>query len=102
MQDTLKDWSLALAHRWGGQSVYVDSWAIEKLAKVVEALGHARDACADPVMEEALVEAWRNAAKLGAWTAHNTFAYDEEAVQGAFKEGGHAMRHHLEWLLGAS
>lgn len=95
----MRDRSLEVAGRVKGRDVCVDSWAVEKLWKVAEAIVQARDAGGEPELEEALMQAWRNLAKLGAWQAGNTAAYQEEAVQAAFAEGGAAMRRHLEELL---
>jgi pyrroloquinoline quinone (PQQ) biosynthesis protein C len=101
----MRDWTLELGRRCEGRNAYVDSWALEKLAKVAEAIAQARDSILLASEETysdlavALVEAWRNLAKLAAWQAGNTAAYQEEAVQNALKEGGDAMRRHLEELL---
>jgi hypothetical protein len=45
------------------------------------------------------MEAWRNLAKLGAWQAGDTAAYDEDVTQAAFEANGAAMQRHLEELL---
>ena len=98
----MSDWTLELGRRCEGRSVYVDSWAVEKLAKVADAIAQARDSgleLVDLVVADAVVEAWRNLAKLAAWQAGNTAAYDEEAALAAFEAGGDAMRRHLEELL---
>ena len=81
----MMDGSLAIAARVKGQNAYVDSWEVEKLYKVAESLAQARDAGGDLDLEDSLVEAWRNLAKLGAWMAGNTRAYEEGGVRAAFE-----------------
>lgn len=90
---------LEVAGRVKGRDAYVDSWAVEKLWKVAEAISRAGDLPMGKDLEDTLVEAWRNLAKLGAWIAGNTQSYWEEAVRAAYEEGKDAMLHHLEELL---
>lgn len=52
------DRSLEVAARWKGRNAYVDSWAVEKLYKVAEAITQAWDAGGDLDLEDVLVEAW--------------------------------------------
>lgn len=91
--------SLEIAARVKGRDAYVDSWTVEKLWKVAEAIARARDASLGQDLEDTLVEAWRNLAKLGTWLAGNTHSYWEEAVRAAFEEGQEAMLDHLAKLL---
>ena len=88
------DRSLEVGGRTTGRNAFVNSWTVEKLWKVAEAIAQAKDGDQD-----ALVEAWRNLVKLGTWMAGNTLEYEEEAARAVFEEGEGAMLHHLEELL---
>jgi len=92
------DRSLEIAGRVTGREVFVDSWAVEKIVKVGEAIAQARGAVGMDG-QEAQVEAWRNLVKVASWIAGNTSAYDEELARAVFEEGEAAMLQHLEALL---
>lgn len=98
-EETMLDRSLEIARRTKGREVFVNSWAVEKLVKVGEALAqltpytaYLGQAWED---QDSLWEAWRNVAKLTAWMGGNIPAYDEEAVRAVFEEGEAAMLRHL-------
>ena len=91
--------SLEIGGRTIGREVYVNSWLLEKLWKVAEAICQVRDAVGLS-REDAQEEAWRNICKLASWMAENPSAYDEESARAVFEEGEGAMLSHLEELLG--
>ena len=98
------DWTLALARRTKGHTIYVDDWSaagslVEKLAKVVDAVGWAHGATLQEHADEYLYEAYRNVCKLAAWMAGNTSSYLEDATRNAFEQGQDSMRHYIESLL---
>ena len=99
--DTI-DKSLEIARRVKGRESYVDSWAVEKLWKVAQAIARARlvvvPALSSADTYEVLLEAWRNVLKLGAYMAGNTAAYDDAAAHDSF-EHGPDMLDQLEGLL---
>lgn len=107
-------WSQGLGARCKGRDAYVDAWAVEKLAKVVEGVievraivarhtqpeildssifrstfrPHPNEATLRTPVEEHLLETFLNACKLAAWMAGNTDAYREWNVVEAFLLGG--------------
>ena len=89
--------SLEIAGRVKGREVFVDSWAVEKLWKVAEAIVETRDVGLEDVEE--LQETWCNLVKLAPWMAGNTSAYDEELTRTGFVDGEGAMLQLLEELL---
>jgi len=90
-----------IAGRTKGRDAYMDSWVVEGVVKVRDAICQVRNAVGLDG-EDAQVEAWRNLVKLASWMAGNTLAYDEETVRAVFAEGRAAMLSRLEGLAGPS